>query len=92
MTNDTYEKISAATRLEGAHGWIQWKGTNVCIDLHCKCGEHFHLDREFAYFTQCPKCSQYYALGSYVRLVPLALEEIGKDSELCIQYPDAEDE
>lgn len=20
------------------HGWIQWKGTNVCLDYHCVCG------------------------------------------------------
>ena len=20
------------------HGWIQWKGTGVCMDVHCKCG------------------------------------------------------
>lgn len=20
------------------HGWIQWKGTDVCVDIYCKCG------------------------------------------------------
>jgi len=23
------------------HGWVQWKGTDVCMDVHCACG---HID------------------------------------------------
>jgi hypothetical protein len=30
------------------HGWIQWKGTNVCMDVYCACGHHSHIDAKFA--------------------------------------------
>ena len=58
----------------GAHGWIQWKGTDVCMDVHCPCGTHSHLDDEFAYFIECPGCQQIYAVGATVRLYPVTPE------------------
>ena len=36
---------------DGPHGWIQWKGTDVCIDLHCECGSHGHVDGDFVYYV-----------------------------------------
>ena len=44
------------------HGWIQWKGTDVCMDIYCKCGYHSHIDAEFAYHVECPICHTVYAL------------------------------
>ena len=58
-----------------AHGWIQWKGTDACIDLHCKCGHLGHLDREFLYFYKCKACGAKYAVGQNVKLIPLDDEE-----------------
>lgn len=26
-------------RNAGAHGYLEWKGTNACVDLHCACGK-----------------------------------------------------
>lgn len=57
------------------HGWIQWKGTDVCIDLHCACGERFHFDGDFLYYVQCPGCERVYAVGSNVILHELTLEQ-----------------
>lgn len=48
--------------------FIQWKGTEVCMDLNCPCGRQSHLDAMFAYFVQCPKCDTIYQLGTQVRL------------------------
>ena len=59
---------------EGAHGWIQWKGTQVCIDLYCTCGAHLHTDEEFFYYFRCGECNQTYAVGQYVKLIPLTPE------------------
>lgn len=53
-TQDEMHNVVIGTH--NAHGWIQWKGTDVCMDVHCKCGEHSHLDAEFAYYIKCPKC------------------------------------
>lgn len=56
------------------HGWIQWKGTDVCIDLHCKCGEHFHYDGDFLYSVKCPKCKTCYALDGHIELIEIEEE------------------
>lgn len=57
---------------EGASGFIQWKGTSVCMDLTCRCGQGVHLcDKSFTYFWECLKCGEVYALSSYIRMVPL---------------------
>jgi len=57
------------------HGWIQWKGTDVCVDLHCACGHHGHFDGYFFYFYECPACRAKYALGQNVKLIPLTEEQ-----------------
>lgn len=34
--------------------FIQWKGTDVCMDWYCpNCGKHNHEDRDFMYEVQC---------------------------------------
>lgn len=42
------------------HGWIQWKGTNVCMDVHCACGELTHFDGDFLYHVKCGACGKVY--------------------------------
>lgn len=39
------------------HAFIQWKGTDVCMDFHCECGAHCHFDGGFAYTVKCPHCN-----------------------------------
>lgn len=53
------------------HGWIQWKGTGVCLDFHCKCGAHGHLDAEFAYYVKCGACGQVYEMSGHVEAHPI---------------------
>ena len=60
----------------GAHGWIQWKGTDVCMDVHCACGHHGHIDGDFFYRYQCPKCGAHYAVGQVVKLIPLTPDQV----------------
>jgi hypothetical protein len=63
-------------RWEGSpHGWIQWKGTNVCIDLHCCCGAHGHIDAEFFYNYVCLACGRKYSMSAYVRMIELTPEQ-----------------
>jgi len=56
---------------EGPHGWVQWKGTDACMDLYCKCGRSSHVDADFFYFFQCPECHQKYQVGQHVLLFEL---------------------
>lgn len=59
------------------HGWIQWKGTDVCVDLYCICGRHFHFDGDFMYHVKCPKCGQTYEADGHIKLHPLDHEPEG---------------
>jgi phage FluMu protein Com len=56
------------------HGWIQWKGTDVCMDVYCKCGEHFHIDADFAYHVKCPECKTVYFCNGHIELIELEVE------------------
>ena len=65
-----------ATKLEESyegkpHGWIQWKGTDVCMDIYCKCGHHSHIDADFAYSVECPACGTCYHCNPHVELIEL---------------------
>lgn len=61
----------------GAFAWIQYKGTNICVDIHCSClqGSPAHYDGDFCYAVRCPGCGTVYALEQTVRLVPLTPED-----------------
>jgi hypothetical protein len=56
------------TKPEGSdvNMFIQWKGTDVCLDLHCPCGVHTHVDAEFAYYLRCGACGALYQMGTQV--------------------------
>ena len=53
------------------HGWIQWKGTDVCMDVHCVCGVHSHVDADFLYNVQCPSCGRVYMCNGHIQLIEL---------------------
>jgi len=58
------------------HGWIQHKGTDLCMDVRCTCGELTHIDGDFVYFLRCGKCGAKYAVGQVVALIPLSDKQI----------------
>lgn len=58
--------------------FIQWKGTNVCMDVNCECGELFHVDGMFAYYVACPVCHAIYKLADTV-----AMERIDPATAEC---------
>jgi len=76
--------------------FIQWKGTDVCIDLYCPdCGEHYHHDGDFMYYLQCPYCNNIYAVGHNIKLIKLNKEHIDfvkKDRPNFIKTPLKEEE
>lgn len=73
------DKILEQERLafptETPQGFIQYKGTNICIDLICKCGYRGHYDGDFLYYYRCPKCNTVYQLSCRVKLYELSEEE-----------------
>lgn len=67
------------------HGRIQWKGTDVCIDVLCVCGDSSHIDADFFYNFECSSCHRKYAVDSHVALVELTPEQIAfvESGEVC---------
>lgn len=63
------KKIINFNRERDPHGWIQWKGTDLCIDIHCRCGKSTHFDGDFMYYIQCPYCERVYAANGFIELV-----------------------
>ncbi len=69
------------------HGWVQWKGTDVCMDIHCKCGHYSHIDAYFAYHVKCPSCGTVYMCNGHIELI-----EIEQEPENCVITPELDEE
>lgn len=50
--------------------WVQWKGTDVCLDFRCICDEDFlgHYDGYGAYALECPRCGRVYEVQQTLTL------------------------
>lgn len=72
--NEVHGADNAAHK-DKPHGWVQWKGTDVCIDLHCPCGYHGHVDATFFYTYRCHGCKKVYAVGMNVALIEITPEQ-----------------
>ena len=58
------------SEIDGTSVFIQWKGTDVCLDFHCECGEAGHFDGDFAYQLRCGACQRVWDLPHTLALVP----------------------
>ena len=73
------------------HAFIQWKGTDVCMDFYCSCGGYGHIDGMFVYYIKCADCGQVYASPAYMsNFVPL-LEGEEPDHEPFVAYDDSDE-
>lgn len=73
-TRDLFPSDTIEKDFPTPHGWIQWKGTDVCMDITCTCGFISHFHGEFCYHVKCPKCGQVYECSGFFRLHPLDFE------------------
>jgi len=60
------------------HGWIQWKGTDVCIDLWCLCGSGTHFDGLFLYYWRCGNCGRVWEMGTHVNMYEVPAERVAE--------------
>ena len=88
MPNNPFPSLDANPFDGHPHGWIQWKGTNVCMDVYCECGEQFHIDAGFCYYVKCLQCKAVYEVGGHVKLYKLEHEP---ENCVCVD-PDQESE
>lgn len=61
--------------------FIQWKGTDLCMDFYCKCGGHSHFDGYFAYTIKCPDCGAVYKLDPKVNMTEVSPEDPDFENE-----------
>jgi hypothetical protein len=66
------------------HVYIQWKGTDVCLDFHCECDaenddDFGHFDGFFAYHIKCSRCGRVYKLPTQLELTLVQAVESGPD-------------
>lgn len=59
-----------------SHGWLQWKGTDACMDIHCECGTSSHIDADFLYHVVCPNCGAVYFCNGHIELIEITEEKI----------------
>ena len=45
--------------------FIQYKGTDICLDFTCTCGEQGHFDGYFAYVLKC-KCGLLWEMPCFI--------------------------
>lgn len=50
------------------NGFVQWKGTDVCLDFTCLCNTGLHFDGDFAYAIRCWNCQRIWELPAYIPL------------------------
>lgn len=55
------------------YSFMQWKGTDVCMDFHCLCGAHHHVDGMFVYAIRCMPCGRLYEMPWYIQ--PILIDE-----------------
>ena len=77
------------SRPEGSDAsmFLQWKGTDVCLDFDCRCGASGHLDGYFAYAVRCTSCGTIYQLGTQV-IAKAVAEHDGKVLDLVMDEAD----
>lgn len=68
---DNKEASGMQTIPFGPRGWIQWKGTDVCMDVHCACGRISHVDGDFVYHVKCPHCGRVYFCNGNIELIEM---------------------
>ena len=62
--------------------FIQWKGTDLCMDFYCDCGGQSHFDGMFAYAIKCPDCGTFYEMPTNIPLKEIPFEKAKEFSVL----------
>lgn len=55
--------------------FIQYKGTDICLDFTCACGHSAHYDGYMAYTLRCPECGRFFAMEQFPRLTEVPAEK-----------------
>lgn len=50
---------------------VQWKGTNICMDFVCPCGQDSHFDGFTFGYVKCFKCGQNFELDYRIAITQI---------------------
>ncbi|WP_091739787.1 hypothetical protein [Phenylobacterium immobile] len=73
MTSPDDKWFDLTSEHEGTQAFIQWKGTDVCMDFYCDCGAEPHVDGFFASNVKCFQCGTIWQMPTM--LFPRKVEE-----------------
>ena len=49
--------------IKPTEAFMQFKGTDICLDIRCCCGALSHIDGFIQPYVMCPACGQQYELS-----------------------------
>lgn len=81
------DQFSHNTTRPETHAFIQWKGTDVCMDFRCDCGAEPHIDGYFAHNIKCHKCGTLWQMPIF--LFPRKV--VGEPEGPVFEAPEDED-
>ena len=81
----------AVRDLPEPHAFIQWKGTDVCMDCYCVCGEQFHIDAGFAYAVQCRHCGKRFEMSAMIEMREIPADEKWNGCPVLVESVDFEE-
>lgn len=87
LTQASAYKWTLTAPEESYRVYIQYKGTDICMDFHCECGNDTHFDGDFTYAVRCPYCKGVYELSSYINTRKLTPEEEAKNKGVVVDLP-----
>lgn len=50
--------------------FMQWQGTDICVDIHCKCDHNSHFDGYSFNYFKC-KCGRKYEVSRELNMTEL---------------------
>jgi hypothetical protein len=87
-----FEHYDTRAKHDAPYAFIQWKGTDACMDIHCPCGAHLHWDGDFAYMLACPHCDRAWEMPIYLPMRELSAAERSEHGEFVKVIPAEDDD
>jgi hypothetical protein len=66
LVADEIDEMLKSIKQPLPYAFIQWKGTDVCMDFYCDCGADHHIDGHFVYAVKCHACGAVWEMPSHI--------------------------
>jgi hypothetical protein len=72
--------------------FIQYKGTDICLDFWCECGAEGHFDGFFCHSIRCPRCDTVWVLPHTIALEKFDPEKHYEGEPERAKHPEMDDD